>query len=180
MRKSRVLFGCLIICLSLLMVSGSFADTTYVVQPGDTLSQIARSFNTSVTAIAVANNLSNPNLIYAGQTLVIPTAGGQPPPPPTVTPPIEGGGTYVVQPGDTLSKIAVQFGTTVQELAVLNGISNPNLIYAGQSLLIPGDATGGPPPTTPPPTTPPPTTPPPSSGTTDTLWPGWTTVSQPS
>jgi LysM repeat protein len=163
MKKSRVLLGSIIICLSLLMVSGSFADTNYVVQPGDTLSQIARSFNTSVAAIAVANNISNPNLIYAGQVLVIPTAGGQPPQPPTPTPPPTGGtSTYVVQPGDTLSRIAVRFGTTVQELAVLNNLSNPNLIYAGQTLKIPGE---GPPPVTPPPTTPPPTTPPPSTGT---------------
>ena len=88
MRKSRVLMGCIIICLSLLMVSGSFADTTYVVKTGDTLSQIARSFNTSVTAIAVANGISNPNLIYAGQVLVIPTAGGQPPETPPPTPPV--------------------------------------------------------------------------------------------
>jgi LysM repeat protein len=158
MKKSRVLMGCIIICLSMLMVSGSFADTTYVVRPGDTLSQIARSYNTSVTAIALANNISNPNMIYAGQVLVIPTAGGQPPetPPPT-TPPTTGTGTYMVQPGDTLSRIAVRFGTTVQELVVLNNLSNPNLIYAGQTLKIPGE-TGGPPPTTPPPTTPPPST----------------------
>jgi LysM repeat protein len=158
MKKSRVLMGCIIICLSMLMVSGSFADTTYVVKSGDTLSQIARSYNTSVTAIVVANNISNPNLIYAGQVLVIPTAGGQPPETPTPTPPVESGGTYVVQPGDTLSRIAVRFGSTVQELVVLNSLSNPNLIYAGQTLKIPGGATGGPPPTPPPPTTPPPST----------------------
>ncbi len=43
-------------------------------------------------------------------------------------------GTYVVQSGDTLSGIAVQLGTTVGELAASNGIANPDLIYAGQTL----------------------------------------------
>jgi putative chitinase len=42
-----------------------------------------------------------------------------------------------VQPGDTLSSIAWRFGTTVWALAQLNGIWNPNLIYVGQTLMIP-------------------------------------------
>lgn len=44
---------------------------------------------------------------------------------------------YVVQPGDTLSAIAVRFGTSVQELAQLNRLENPDLILAGGSLIIP-------------------------------------------
>lgn len=44
---------------------------------------------------------------------------------------------YVVVAGDTLSKIAERFGTTYQELARLNGIANPNLIYVGQKLMLP-------------------------------------------
>ena len=46
--------------------------------------------------------------------------------------------TYKIKSGDTLSQIAKDNGTTVSELASLNGISNPNLIYAGQSLKLPG------------------------------------------
>jgi len=45
-----------------------------------------------------------------------------------------GGGTYLVQQGDTLSGIAAQLGTTVEDLAASNGIANPDLIYAGQTL----------------------------------------------
>jgi rare lipoprotein A len=45
-----------------------------------------------------------------------------------------GGGAYVVQSGDTLSGLAVQMGTTVEYLAAVNGIANPDLIYAGQTL----------------------------------------------
>lgn len=59
--------------------------TTYVVRPGDTLSSIARAFGTTVSAIVAANNIANPNLIYPGQVLVIPT--GSNPPPPGATPP---------------------------------------------------------------------------------------------
>jgi peptidoglycan lytic transglycosylase len=46
----------------------------------------------------------------------------------------QSGGTYVVQQGDTLSGIAAQLGTTVEDLAASNGIANPDLIYAGQTL----------------------------------------------
>ena len=45
-----------------------------------------------------------------------------------------GGGTYVVQSGDTLSGIAAELGTTVEDLAAGNGIENPDLLYAGQTL----------------------------------------------
>jgi rare lipoprotein A len=44
------------------------------------------------------------------------------------------GGTYVVQHGETLSSIAAELGTTVGHLAAANGIANPDLIYAGQTL----------------------------------------------
>ena len=54
-----------------------FADTTYRVQPGDTLSGIAARYSTSVDAIW-ANNLLNRSHIYAGQTLTIPTGGSEP------------------------------------------------------------------------------------------------------
>jgi LysM repeat protein len=51
------------------------------------------------------------------------------------------GGTYTVKPGDTLAKIAAATGTSVQALMQANGIKNPNLVYTGQRLVIPG--TGG-------------------------------------
>jgi hypothetical protein len=48
--------------------------------------------------------------------------------------------TYTVQPGDTLTKIAVKYGVTVDELVALNDIENPDLIYVGQVLKIPASA----------------------------------------
>ena len=43
---------------------------------------------------------------------------------------------YTVQSGDTLSGIAAKYGTTYQKIAQLNGLSNPNMIYAGQRLRV--------------------------------------------
>ena len=47
---------------------------------------------------------------------------------------------YTVVTGDTLSKIAVKYGTTYQKLAAYNGITNPNIIRVGQKIKIPGAA----------------------------------------
>ena len=61
-------------------------------------------------------------------------AAALPPAPPAPLPPT---GSYVVQPGDNLFRIGLRFGFTVNELAAYNNIANPNLIYAGQVILIP-------------------------------------------
>ncbi|KIQ62407.1 muramidase [Kitasatospora griseola] len=104
------------------------APNTYTVKSGDTLSGIAVKFNTTVSALAAANGISDPNKIYPGQVLKIPT-GSAPAPAPAVT-------TYTVKSGDTLSGIAAKFHTTVSALAKKNGISNPNKIFPGQKLKI--------------------------------------------
>lgn len=102
---------------------GGAATGQYRVQVGDTLGAIAVRFNTTVEAIAAANGISNPNLIYAGQWLDIPTGK-----------PTGGGSTYTVRSGDTLSAIAQRLGVSVDHLVRTNGISNPNLIFPGQVL----------------------------------------------
>jgi LysM repeat protein len=108
----------------------------YIVQPGDTLSQIARRFNTTVTTLAQLNGIVNINSIQVGQRLQLPVDGGSPATPtaPTPVPPQE---TYFVQPGDSLYKIAVRYRVTVARLAEVNQISNPNRIFVGQRLVIP-------------------------------------------
>jgi LysM repeat protein len=113
----------------------------YTVKFGDTLNSISRAYGVSVQALMAANNIYNPNLIYAGQTLCIPGSAPVPPPPPCGT-------YYTVQWGDTLSKIAARYGTTVQAIMYANNITNPNYIYAGMILYIP---CGSKPPGTPPP-----------------------------
>lgn len=102
------------------------STVTYTVQPGDTLSGIAATYNTTYQHLAAINGIANPNLIYPGQVLTI-SGGGAPAPQQTV---------YTVKSGDTLSGIAAAFGTTYQRLAAVNGISNPSLIYPGQQIVI--------------------------------------------
>ena len=130
----------------LVVVSAAAANTTYVVRPGDTLFRIALQHNTTVQAIAEANRIVNPNLIYVGQVLTIPGGGTGAPPAPPAPPPPTGTTTYTVQPGDTLYRIALRFGTTAQAIAQLNNITNINLIYVGQVLRIPGSGSAPPPP----------------------------------
>lgn len=103
----------------------------HVVQRGETLSQIARRYNTTVAELQRLNNLANPSLIVAGQAIQLPsgTTGG--------STPTGGRQVYVVQRGDTLSQIAERFGVSTTDLAQANGITNPRLIYAGQQLIIP-------------------------------------------
>jgi LysM repeat protein len=117
---------------------GGWCARTYIVQPGDTLSGIARWFGVSTQQLAAANNIYNPSHIYVGQRLCIPSGGGHPhqPPPPPPPPGPSCGQYYTVQPGDTLSEIARCCGTSVRNLAYLNGIWNPSHIYVGQVLRI--------------------------------------------
>jgi LysM repeat protein len=176
MKTRMLLIKLLLIILVLVAATNVFAQTNYTIQRGDTLYSIALRFGVSVQAIAAANNIINPNLIYAGQVIVIPDGspdGGDtsPPPAPPAPVPPPSSGTYVVKPGDTLFRIAVLHGVTMAALVQANGIANPNIIYAGQVLSIPGpgNGTGQPPaaPTSaplPPPPAPPPQEPPGSIG----------------
>lgn len=104
--------------------SGQSRVERYTVRYGDTLGQIAKRFGVTVAEIAEENHIADPNLIYVGQVLYIKAAAPS-------------GQSYTVRPGDTLWSIAQRFGTTVQAIVRENGIANPNLIYAGEVLLIP-------------------------------------------
>lgn len=143
----------------------------YTVQAGDTLTQIATRFDSTVEAITEANGLNEDGFITIGQELAIPVAEGTSSDDDTAddatdsdndmddsdtddgdtdtatdsdtdtddeTP--SGSGSYVVQTGDTLFSIARRFNTTVEALATLNNISNPNQIQAGTTLTVPGSA----------------------------------------
>ena len=114
----------------------SGCGSTYVVQWGDSLSGIAASCGTTMSALWQAN----PGLgswVYAGQVLQMPggytgsTGGAY--------------ATYVVARGDTLKIIATRYGVNVDALASLNGIYNYNLIFVGQVLSIPNGSVYTPP-----------------------------------
>ena len=101
-------------------------ETIYIVKSGDTLSAIAQKYNTTYQKIAHDNNIENPNLIYPNQKLKIFTNVSQ-----------ETNETiYIVKSGDCLCNIAKKFNTTVNKIARDNGITNVNLIYVGQKLII--------------------------------------------
>lgn len=100
------------------------AVNTYTVRSGDTLSSIAAKFGTNYQALASLNGISNPNLIYVGQVLRVNGSANA------------GSVYYTVRAGDNLSAIASRYGTSYQSIASLNGLANPNLIYAGQTLKI--------------------------------------------
>lgn len=106
--------------------------TYYTVKRGDTLSAIATRYQTTVQQLVTENGISNPNLIYPGQVLRITT---------TVQSTGEscemGCVIYTVKRGDNLWNLSRKYGTTVQSIAQLNHIQNPNLIYPGQRLRIP-------------------------------------------
>jgi LysM repeat protein len=126
--------------------------TTYTIQPGDRLSDIATRYNTTVDELRQINTIINPSRIRVGQVLQIPTtAVGSPivapqqpvvvqPQQPVIVQPVRQvfNGFYHVRSGDTLFAIAASFNVDVYELARANGILNLNLIYAGQALRIPG------------------------------------------
>jgi lysozyme len=99
----------------------------YTVRAGDTLSHIALWYNTTVEELVKLNDIQNPNLIYIGQKILITTSGD---------PNKETHITYVVKRGDTLTKLARRYGTTINKIVQLNNIQNPNLIYVGQKLII--------------------------------------------
>lgn len=133
--------------------------TEYRVVSGDTLSLIAKRFNTTVTAIKTENQLTT-DLIRVGQVLKIPsptattvtstTTVTTPAPTPTVEPvpvpapttvpaptnTVQNQSTYIVVSGDTLSIIARKFNTTSKDIMALNNLSSDR-IYVGQKLLIP-------------------------------------------
>lgn len=166
MRRFLVMVFGLVLLLSSAAVAGAQEQTTYTVKYGDTLYRIALRYGVNLYEIARVNNIPNVNLIYVGQQLVIPAPGQPPPtePPPTQPPPTSEPGDiieYVVRPGDYLSRIARQYGTTVTAIAQLNNIININLIYANQVLRIPVGQTTPPTQPTPPPGS---TQPPPSTG----------------
>ena len=116
-------------------------DIAYVVERGDTLSLIASRFDTSVNRLVTLNQLASRNRISIGQRILLPqedvdpnqliaAAAGVPP----------ADGIYTVSRGDTVSRIADRYNLEESALLAENGIRNPQLIYPGQQIRLPGYA----------------------------------------
>lgn len=140
----------------------------YTVRSGDTLWKISEAFGVSFASLLQVNGMTNQTGVYPGEQLLVPREGGTTttPPAPTDTTPAGGTATtdYTVVAGDSLWKIATQFGTTVAALKAANNLTS-DMLYVGQRLTVPTGGATAPTTTTPTPTT---TTPPAPTTTTPT------------
>ena len=139
--KRYIYKKCLTISLALLIALPFFADTSYKVEKGDTLFSISRKYQITVAELRAANNLSDNDVLKAGQKLIIPDAdigtaaalsttksnqSAKPQSFKTVE--------YTVQKGDTLYRIARNNGLTVPELLAINNLDSSAVIKVGQKL----------------------------------------------
>jgi len=132
------------------------ADFAHVVSPGESLTSVAALDGLSVSQLAAANGLSPDAELISGSTLDIPpqssgttdssdtaTAGSSDTSSDNAAPTTSvGSGSYVVQPGDTLSAIAANAGTTVDQLAAANGLDPSGILLAGAVLNLSGAGSG--------------------------------------
>ena len=119
MRKVFFCYGYFWISLICLL-----ANSIHVVQKNETLGGIAKRYGVSVSTLQAYNGISNPNLLYVGKKLKVPTGQLKEV-------------TYIVRKGESLGLIAKRFGVSSGDLALINRISRPDLIRVGQKLTIP-------------------------------------------
>lgn len=132
MKKVLSLFVAALFALALSIPSAANAATSthsyYTVQSGDTMWEISQKFHINVGTLLRANpKIDNPNVIYVGQHVQIPgeSSGGS--------------STYVVKSGDTMWGISQKLNVSFNALMNANPqISNPSVIYTGQTVNIPG------------------------------------------
>lgn len=124
----------------------------YTIVAGDTVGKIAAKFGLATSTVLSANGLSNSSIIYPGQTLAIPAASPAsftpapvaqvtpiaPPPASIGTTPVTS--SYLIAPGDTISKIATKFGISIQSILNANNLNWSSIIYTGRTITIPGVA----------------------------------------
>ena len=110
------------------------AGATHVVKAGENLYRIALRYGTTAQALAEFNGIYNPAHLVVGQTLRIP---GSPTAPTVAYQPAHAAATHTVQPGETLTAIAIRYGVTLWTLVQVNSIANPSRIFPGQGLAIP-------------------------------------------
>ncbi len=102
----------------------------YVVQPGETLGQIAQRYGLDPQALAAWNGLTDPDLVVSGQTLTLVAPPGAPAASPDA-------GVYIVQEGDVPWQIAERAGVTTEALLAANNLSPDAAIVPGQALRLP-------------------------------------------
>jgi LysM repeat protein len=124
--------------------SGAGSGGSFVVQPGDTLSGIASRAGLSASQLAADNGLSVNGVLPSGTALSLGGASAASAGAPSGAPASStsgGGGSYVVQPGDTLSAIAARAGLSASQLAADNGLSMNGVLPSGTALSLGGAST---------------------------------------
>ncbi|MFJ6530981.1 LysM peptidoglycan-binding domain-containing protein [Microbacterium sp. NPDC091662] len=113
------------------------APSSYVVQPGDTVSAIATRFGLRAVDVLTWNGLSWRSVIYPGQTLTLQQAAAATPAPAVAPAPAPvPATTHQVVAGDTVYAIAQRYGTTVDAVLSANGLTRASVIFPGQSLVV--------------------------------------------
>ena len=117
----KVFKKALLLAAALLMIGSGVAEAAinHDVVPGDTVWLISQKYGTTVSNVAGANALANPELIYSGQKLVIPDR-------------------HLVVPGESVWLISQKYGTTIAAIAGASCLANPALIYPGEILALGG------------------------------------------
>jgi N-acetylmuramoyl-L-alanine amidase len=118
----KVLTMLLIPGMLLVLCQAGAVALTYNVAPHDTLFLIAQRYNTTAAELAQTNNITNPNLIYPGQALTVPTR------------------IHTVLPGETLWTISQKYGVNLTALSSANPALSPQNIYPGLKVNLPADA----------------------------------------
>jgi LysM repeat protein len=159
MSTKRLLATLLLLPLLLLSVGVARADTIHVVQPGDTLYEIAQLYGVSMEEIAAANNLANIRAVMLGYPLIIPGVDGPLGAEPTATPrpattprpfvvpesavAVPGGVQHTVETGDTLFRISMIYNVAMTTIAEANNLPDGRTVRLGQKLFIPGATLAG-------------------------------------
>lgn len=132
-----IVVGVLIVLLNPFRVLAQDDQVTHVVQPGENLYRISLRYGVALDALIQINNIVDQRHIASGQTLIIPGLSVPDDSAEVVNPLVAGTPViHIVQPGDSLTIIANQYGTTVEQILLANNIPNPNRIFRGQELSI--------------------------------------------
>lgn len=126
LRAARSAFAATVVVAAVPLAAA--ADPLEVL-PGDTLSEIAAARGLDPAALAARNGIDDPDRLLAGSVLRLDGAAA----PEGADQPV----TVTIRPGDTLSALAEEVGSTVDELVTLNGIADPDRIRVGQRLVAP-------------------------------------------
>lgn len=126
-RLAPFLLFILILSFTVQPASAQASGPVYIVQPGDTLLDIAELFNISLNELIAANPSVDPNFLSVGQQLVIPGLEG-------VTGILE---TEVIPFGDSLRSLSRRTQVSDELLIKLNRLVSPAQLYVGTSLIIP-------------------------------------------